>query len=141
MLMKKFILCVITLAGALTTQAKALPQPLTETEDCKYAYLTFETTDGAKASVSVSSLSLSINGNTLTASSKSFVISNLSKMYFSATDESNTTGISQMEDKDVNFDDSTGIYDLQGKKIKKDQVKKGVYIVKKKDNTYKIVVR
>lgn len=141
MLMKKFILCVITLAGALTAQAKALPQPLIETEDSKYAYLTFETTDGAKASVSVSSLSLSINGNTLTAGSKSFVISNLSKMYFSATDESNTTGISQMEDKDANFDDSTEIYDLQGKKIKKDQVKKGAYIVKKKDKTYKIVVR
>ena len=141
MLMKKFILCVITLAGALTAQAKALPQPLTETEDSKYAYLTFETTDGAKASVSVASLTLSINGNTLTVGAMTFVISNLSKMYFTATDESNTTGVSQMDAENVNFDHSTDIYDLQGKKIKKEQMRKGAYIVKTKDKTYKIVVR
>ena len=141
MLMKKIFLCIMSLVGALAVQAKALPQPVAEAEDGKYAYLTFETTDGTKASVSVASLTLSINGNTLTVGSMTFVISNLSKMYFSATDESTTTGISQMDAENVNFDHSTEIYDLQGKKIKKDQMRKGAYIVKTKDKTYKIVVR
>ena len=48
--MKKTILILITLVGALTTQA------------ADYNYLTFETTDGAKVSVPVSSLSISISG-------------------------------------------------------------------------------
>ena len=64
------------LVGALTAQA----------ED--YTYLTFETTDGAKASVSVASdVTLTISGTTLTVGSQSFTLTNLSKMYFSNTDD------------------------------------------------------
>ncbi|MBQ4229118.1 MAG: hypothetical protein II675_04880 [Bacteroidaceae bacterium] len=55
-----------------------------------YSYLTFETTDGMKISVSVESLTLSISNNTLTAGSKTFTLSNLSKMFFSETDETAT---------------------------------------------------
>ena len=103
-----------------------------------YTYLTFETTDGAKASVSVENLTMTISGTTLTAGSQSFTLSNLSKMYFSTADET-TTGIQEVTS--VALDEATDIYDLQGHKVTKEQMRKGVYIVKTKNRTYKIVVR
>ena len=124
--MKKTILILITLVGALTAQA------------ADYNYLTFETTDGAKVSVPVSSLSISISGTTLTAGSQSFTLSNLSKMYFSTTGES-TTGIEEITRADI--DEATDIFDLQGHKVTRKQMKRGVYIVKTKNRTYKIVVK
>ena len=124
--MKKTILLLITLVGALTAQA------------ADYNYLTFETTDGAKVSVPVSSLSISISGTTLTAGSQSFTLSNLSKMYFSTTGES-TTGIEEITRADI--DEATDIFNLQGHKVTKEQMKRGVYIVKTKNRTYKIVVK
>ena len=124
--MKKTILILITLVGALTAQA------------ADYNYLTFETTDGAKVSVPVSSLSISISGTTLTAGSQSFTLSNLSKMYFSTTGES-TTGIEEITRADI--DEATDIFNLQGHKVTKEQMRRGVYIVKTKNRTYKIVVK
>ena len=124
--MKKIVLLLMTLVGALTVQA-----------DEAYAYLTFETTDGARVSVPVSSLTLTVSGTTLTAGSQSFTLSNLSKMYFSNDDE--TTGIESITLG--NLDEATDIYDLQGHKVSKEQMKKGVYIVKTKSRTYKMIVR
>ena len=106
--MKKMILLLMALAGTLTMQAENA-----------YAYLTLETTDGAKASIPVESLTLTISGNTLTTDSQTFLLSNLSRMYFSMTH----------------------IYDLQGHKVSKEQMKKGVYVVKTKNKTYKMIVR
>ncbi len=123
--MKKFFLFLTILVGTLTAQA----------ED--YAYLTFETTDGAKASVAVADLTLTISGTTLTAGTQSFTLSNLSKMYFSNTDE--TTGIEAITS--ATLDEDTDIYDLQGHKVTKAQMQKGVYIVKTKNRTYKIVMK
>ncbi len=123
--MKKFFLFLTILVGTLTAQA----------ED--YAYLTFETTDGAKASVTVADLTLTISGTTLTAGTQSFTLSNLSKMYFSNTDE--TTGIEAITS--ATLDEDTDIYDLQGHKVTKAQMQKGVYIVKTKNRTYKIVMK
>ena len=117
----------MTLIGVLTAQAE-------ET----YTYLTFETTDGAKASVPATGLSLKIDGNTLTADSQQFTLSNLSKMYFSASDES-ATGIEGITSETP--DEAADIYDLQGHKVTKAQMKKGVYIVKTNSKTYKIVKR
>lgn len=123
--MKKFFILFMVLVGALTMQA----------ED--YAYLTFETTDGMKASVPVESLTLTINGTTLTAGTQSFTISNLSKMYFSTADE--TSGIEEITN--ATLDEATDIYDLQGHKVIKEQMKKGVYIVKTNNRTYKMIVK
>ena len=78
--MKKIVLMMMALVGALAAQA------------IDYTYLTFETTDGQKASVAVESLTLNISGTTLTAGSQQFTLSNLAKMYFSTTDET-ATGI------------------------------------------------
>ena len=125
--MKRVFFCLLMTIGILTAHA----------ED--YAYLTFETTDGAKVSVSAASLSITISGNTITAGSQSFTLSNLSKMYFSTSDL--TTGIS--EQLRVDSDESaTVIYDLQGRKVSKEQMRSGqVYIVKTKSGTHKIAVK
>jgi len=104
-----------------------------------YTYLTFETTDGAKASVSVASdVTLTISGTTLTVGSQSFTLTNLSKMYFSTSDET-TTGISEVMKADL--DEAMEIYDLQGKKVSKDQMRRGVYVIKTKQGTFKLNVK
>ena len=124
--MKNFFLLLTVLVTTLTVQAEG------------YTYLTFETTDGAKASVSVENLTLTINGTTLTAGSQQFTLSNLSKMYFSTSDET-ATGIEEINSASI--EEATDIYDLQGHKVSKEQMRKGVYIVKTKSRTYKMVVR
>ena len=133
--MKKIVLLLMTLAGALTVQGRI--HTLQEMAERAYNFLTFEMTDGAKVSVAISSLTLTINGNTLTAGSQTFTLSNLSKMYFSNTDE--TTGIE--ETTSATLEEAAEIYDLQGHRIAKEQMTKGVYIVKTKSKTQKIVVK
>ena len=123
--MRKKLLLFMLLIGSMALHA----------ED--YTYLTFETTDGAKVSVSVSSLSITISGTTLTAGDQSFTLSNLSKMYFSSSNE--TTGIESFTI--IDGDEITEIYDLKGSKVSKDQMHKGVYVVKSKNGTHKITVR
>ncbi len=105
----------------------------------EYNYLTFETKDGIKASVEITDLSITVNGTTLTAGNQNFVLENLSKMYFSVSDETSTTGISRLEN--VASQDVTAIYDLQGHQVEKGKMTKGVYIVKTKGGTYKIALK
>jgi hypothetical protein len=124
--MKKLVVFLLMMMGTMAVHA------------ADYAYLTFETTDGAKASVSVENLTLTINGTTLTAGSQQFTLSNLSKMYFSTSDET-ATGIEEINSAAI--EEATDIYDLQGHKVSKEQMKKGVYIVKTNSRTYKMVVR
>ena len=129
--MKKIALTLLILVVTLTAQA----------ED--FAYLTFETTDGAKASVAVEGLTLSISETTLTVGTQSFTLTNLSKMYFSTTDES-TTGISEVMKADLN--EATEIYDLSGKKIvnsksSNSKLPRGVYVIKTKQGTFKLNVK
>lgn len=123
--MKKLLLLIMFMTGTLSAQADG------------YTYLTFETTDGAKVSVEVSSLSITISGTTLTAGSQQFTLSNLSKMYFSSLNE--TTGIESITT--TTLDDDVEIYDLNGHKVTKDQLKKGVYVVKSKSGNHKIAVK
>ena len=128
--MKKIVLLFMTLVGALAVQA----------EDT-YTYLTFETTDGTKTSVDVSSLPVTINldNSTLTIGNQTFALADLSKMYFST--QSETTGIETIDNGQSTMDNSAEFYDLQGHKVTKAQMKKGVYIVKTNSKTYKIVVK
>lgn len=124
--MKKiYLLLMMAMAGAQSLRA------------ADYTYLTFETTDGAKASVEVSSLTITVSGNTLTAGSQAFALSNLLKMYFSNADE--TTAIEEITAETL--DEAVDVYDLQGHKVSKDQLRKGVYIVKSKSRTYKMMVK
>ncbi len=126
--MKKILLSfLMVLMGTLGTQA------------ADYSYLTFELTDGEKVSISVSSLTLTVSGTTLTAGSQTFTLANLSKMYFSTSDESTTTGISELTN--VSLDEATEIYDLKGMKVTRQQMRKGAYIVKSSNGTHKIIVK
>ena len=124
--MKKILLLFMAMVGTMTAQAD------------NYSFLTFETTDGAKVSVAVESLTLTISGTTLTAGSQQFTLSNLSKMYFSTSDET-ATGIEDFTSATLHV--AAEIFDLQGHKVNKDQMHKGVYIVKTKSRTYKMVVK
>ncbi|MBO4215518.1 MAG: hypothetical protein J5888_04215 [Bacteroidaceae bacterium] len=126
--MKKIALLILTLVGTLLMHAEE-----------KYSYLTFEMTDGKKVSVNTESLKLSVNGTTLTAGTQSFTLTNLSKMYFSTSDESNTSDIEEVSS--ATLDDAIEICDLQGHQVTKAQMRKGVYIVKTKEKTCKIVVK
>ena len=88
---------------------------------------------------------MTINGNTLTVGDQQFTLTNLAKMYFSTTDET-AAGIENVNDNES----YTEIYDLQGKRLQvsmadgkslNGQLPKGVYIVKTKEKTYKMMVR
>ena len=118
--MKKYIVLLLMMMGTLAVHADS------------YTYLTFETTDGVKVSVEASSLTITISGTTLTAGSQPFTLSNLSKMYFSTSDE--TTSLDRIENGEWEMEDAaTTIYDLQGRKVAKDDLHSGqVYIVKTK---------
>ncbi len=133
--MKKIVLLFTVVAAAFTVHADEGGQGSES-----FAYLTFETTDGAKASVSVSSLSLVISGNTLTAGTQSFTLSNLSKMYFSTSAEM-TTGTESIGDLAVDDASECQYFDLQGHKVTKAQMRKGAYIIKTKQGTSKIIVK
>jgi hypothetical protein len=127
--MKKLLLALLIMMTMLSVQAN----------DKSYTYLTFETTDGARASIEMASQKLTFSGTTLIIGTQSFPISNLKKIYFSTFDESGSTGIESVRTATIN--ESVTIYDLQGHKVTKGQMKRGVYIVKAKDRTYKMVFR
>ena len=126
--MKSFILGILMMIGTLPAMA------------AKYPYLTVELTDGAKVSVSVSSLTVTVSGKTLKAGTQTFTVSNLSKMYFSETDE--TTGATAIEELTADALEGKEVYDLNGHRLDSDaQLPHGVYIVKSKNKTSKIVVK
>ena len=105
----------------------------------EYNYLTFETKNGIKASVEITDLSITVNGTTLTAGNQNFVLENLSKMYFSVSDETSTTGISRLEN--VASQDVTAIYDLQGHQVGEGKMTQGAYVVETKGGTYEIALK
>lgn len=131
--MKKIAIVFLLLVSALTTSAEGFP------------YLTFELTDGSKVSVDVTQLTLAISGNTLKAGSLSFTLTNLSKMYFSNTNET-TTGIEDVDEQALSDFGIAEVYDLNGRRIlngssMKGRLPQGVYIVKTREKTYKMMVR
>ena len=123
--MKKVILSLSMLAGALSAMA----------ED--YPYLTFETTNGEKTSTSTASLTISIQDGKLMAGSMELTLADLSKMYFSTSNE--TTGIEEVSI--ATLDDTADIYDLLGRKVSKAQMRRGVYVIKTKNGTRKVNVK
>ena len=102
-----------------------------------YHYLTFEMMDGQKASVPSPELVITFNDGKLSVGNKTFEVVNLMKMYF--TSEDATTGISGITQEAL--EEATEVYDLNGKRIAKSEMRKGVYIIKGKDETYKMTVR
>ena len=125
-MVKRLFLLLLTMVGVLSVEAG------------NYTYLTFEMTDGVKASVPVTTaLTITISGNTLKAGDQTFVLGNLKKMYFS--DDNETTAISEVTQ--AALDEAEEIYDMQGHRVEKSRMKRGVYIVKTKQKTYKITLK
>lgn len=127
--MKKAALFIMLLAGTLSLKADG------------YAYLTFETADGKKVSVPLTSLTLSLSASELTAGAQVFALSDLTKMYFSVSDET-ATGIASLPAEVAGeSDESAQYYDLRGQRVSREQMRRGIYIVKSNNKTAKIFVK
>lgn len=123
--MKEFILLLSIITNTFTAKAS------------DYPYLTFEMTDGTKVSVQTSSISINISSTTLTVGDQTFTLTNLSKMYFSPTNlTTNITPITVSEWNAV-----TEIYDINGRKVRKEQLQKGIYVIRNKKGNYKIAAK
>ena len=120
--MKTILLLVVLFLGVHSAEAAEYDFP----------YLTFETTEGKKVSIEVSTMSFVIDGSTLTVGSQSFTLANL------ATDET-ATNINELDD--VGSEAVVAVYDLNGKVVDKSHISKGVYIAKMKDESFKMVVK
>ena len=125
--MKKQIMTMMVMIASVTAQA----------ENDDYPYLTFKTADGAKTSISTASLTINIQDGKLKAGSMELTLADLSKMYFSTSDE--TTGIEEVTT--TTLDETADIYDLQGRKVTKDQMRRGIYVVKTKSGIRKVRVK
>ena len=103
-----------------------------------YGHMVFTLTDGTTQSITASGLSLSFNDGNLKAVSGtntlSIPLSNLKAMAFS---QDGITGI----DATMTDDGTEEIYDMQGHRVTRAQMRKGVYIIKTKNKTYKMNVR
>ena len=126
-MLKKQILTLMAMIAAVTAQA----------DNYDYPYLTFETADGTKTSISTASLTIHIQDGKLMAGSTELTLADLSKMYFSTSDE--TTGIEEVNI--TTLDESVDIYDLQGRKVSKEQMRRGIYVVKTKSGIRKVSVK
>jgi len=106
-----------------------------------YPYLIIETSDGSTTTISVESLSLAVSGSSLVAttgsSSQSFTLSDLSKMYFSA--DSGTSGIEAAEAQSI--DENEVIYDMNGRQVTRQQMRRGIYVIKSKNGIRKLNVK
>lgn len=124
--MKKLLMTVIVMTGMLPALAG------------DYSYLTFELTDGTKTSVSSTALTITIQNGKLMVGSQEFNLTDLSKMYFSFSDDSADV-IKEVNRDD--FEEVTDIYDLQGRKVNEEQMKSCIYVIKTKKGTFKVSVR
>ena len=110
-----------------------------------YGYLTFETNSGTKTAVSVTSLTLTVADGKLIATnadgSLSFVLSDLSKMYFSAS----STDIATIKavNGEVEVYSLGGLYQgrFENSTVALSSLRRGVYIVKSEQGTFKVAVQ
>mgnify|MGYP004457939847 FL=1 len=102
-----------------------------------YSFLTIETTDGAKTNLPVETLTMSVGDGVLTVGDQNFPLANLKKMYFS--DGNVITGIDQFTID--GGDEIVAIYDLQGRKVSKDDMQNGIFVVKTKQKSTKMIVK
>ena len=127
--MKRLILLLSLLAG-MTCHLRAN----------EYQYMVFTLTDGTTQFLLANDLSISFDDGNLIAQSKSGVITiplkNLQKMAFS---NDATEGIGQIENNSE--DEEPVFFDLQGRQVTREQMHKGVFIVKTKTKTYKMTVK
>lgn len=126
-MMKKMFLMGVLMSFASSTKA------------ADFSYMVFTLNDGSTQSIGALGLSLSFSDGRLTAinGADTLVIplENLKKMEFS---NDGTAGIGTIDSARLTIGDDALIYDLQGRQVTKEQMRKGVYIVKTKDKTWKV---
>ena len=134
--MKKLLFTTLITLGTLQAQAY------------DYPYLVFQNTEGTTTVIAVESLSITISDGQLVATNadgtQSFALTDLSKMFF--TQQADLTGISNagtQEDEVVEVFTTGGI--KLGKYLNinkaKSSLKPGLYILKSKQKSFKIVVK
>ena len=106
-----------------------------------YDYMVFTLKDGTTQSIPSMGLVLSFEDGNMKATNGSQTITipltSLDKMAFS----DDTTGIETIENTQMTIDDNAEIFDLQGRMVTKDQMQKGIYIIKTNNRTYKMLVK
>ena len=134
--MKKLVLTPLITLGTLQVQAY------------EYPYLVFQNTEGTTIAFAVESLTITISEGKLVAKNaegtQSFSLGDLSKMYF--TRQADLTGIS---DTDTSEDEIVEVFTTGGIKLgkylnineAKSSLKPGLYILKSKQKSYKIVIK
>lgn len=113
-----------------------------------YPYLTFQTSDGSRMSLSATSLVMSVGeGNLIVTNSdlsQIFVLSNLTKMYFSTSAE--TTGVNSVENEvggevEVFTLSGLSVGRFSGMKDAQMHLPRGIYVVKSSQGVHKIAVK
>ena len=135
--MKKIVfLMIMIMAGWLTATA----------DDYQYPYLVFQATDGTTTEVAVSSLTMTVSNGKLVLTnsdgSQQLTLSDLAKMYF----KTSSTGIEQtaaQTDEPVEAFSVAGISVGTFDNVAKARValKSGIYVLKSKSRTIKVVVK
>ena len=132
--MKKALLTLFIIVASLAAQAY------------DYPYLIFQTTDGTVHAIAVESLTIDVSGSNLVATnsegSQTFALAELSKMFFSES----VTGVGEMFSPDggeVDVFAVTGAHlgRYANAKEATTHLKTGMYLLKSKSATIKIVVR
>lgn len=116
------------LAGTLATQA------------VNYSYLTIEQQDGTKLSIAAEGLTITFSNGSLVAGSTTISLTDLSRMYFSNTDET-TSGITTVKAEDLTGSNAE-VYDLSGRRMPNTSaLPKGIYVIKQNGTTKKVQVK
>lgn len=104
----------------------------------EFGYMVFTLNDGTMKSITASGLTLSFTDGNLSAKSGNneltIPLNSLKVMAFS---KNCVTAICDT----MAYDDSEEIYDLQGHRVTRAEMRKGVYIIKTKNRTYKVNIR
>ena len=115
----------------------------------EYAYLVFTNTEGTKTALSVSDLSMTVNGTQLEVTnaqgSVNFVLTDLAAMQFSVDGETLEEGISNV----LNADASVEVYTILGTKVGRYNnlleaagvLGKGSYVISNGKNAQTIILR
>ena len=135
--MKKIvIIMLIVLAGSTTALS----------DDYTYPYLVIQSADGSTASISVSSLTLTVADGKLVVTNgegtQQLTLSDLLKMYFSTS----PTAISMST---ASQDQSVEVFTMAGVRIgqydtvdkARTSVRSGIYVMKSKNRTFKVVIK
>ena len=104
----------------------------------EFGYMVFTLNDGTMKSITTNGLTLSFTDGNLSAKSGNneltIPLNSLKVMAFSKN------GVTAIGDTMAD-DDSEEIYDLQGNRVTRAEMRKGVYIIKTKNRTYKVNIR